>query len=40
LAYQSGVSEGRVWTATKLLDIYPYKIALFPEIKPMDYEKE
>jgi hypothetical protein len=27
LARQSGVSVGSVWTATKLLHIYPYKIS-------------
>jgi hypothetical protein len=28
-----------VWTATKLLQIHPYKITVAPEIKHADYEK-
>jgi hypothetical protein len=39
LAQESGVSVGRVWTATKLLHIRPYKITVAPEIKPVGYEK-
>lgn len=28
-----------MWTATKLLQIHPYKITVAPEIKHADYEK-
>jgi hypothetical protein len=40
LARQSGVSVGSAWTTTKLLHIRPYKIAVVPVTKPMDYEKK
>jgi hypothetical protein len=39
LAWQSNVSVGSAWTATKLLHICQYKITVVPEIKPVDYEK-
>jgi hypothetical protein len=39
LAERSGVSVVGAWTATKLLDIRPYKITFVPEIKPVDYQE-
>jgi hypothetical protein len=39
LAQQSGVSVGNAWTATKLLHIRSYKIAVPAEFKPVDYDK-
>jgi hypothetical protein len=40
LAQQSGVSIGSAWKATEVLHIYPYKIIVVPEIKPVNYENE
>jgi hypothetical protein len=39
LAQQSCVSVGSAWKATKLCHIRPYKITVFLEIKPVDYEE-